>query len=55
MIQKGNLTIRELNLSRRAISHYDKNLELNLDTLQLFLDYFFPNKHKSIKRTHATT
>ena len=30
MIQKGNLTIRELNLSRRAISHYDKNLELDM-------------------------
>ncbi len=30
MIQKGNLTIRELNLSRRAINHYDKDLELDM-------------------------
>lgn len=30
MIHKGNLTIRELNLSRRAINHYDKNLELDM-------------------------
>jgi nitroreductase len=30
MIQKGNLTIRELNLSRRAINHYNKDLELDM-------------------------
>lgn len=47
-IKKKN---EKLRLKNKQEKSFDENLVLNLDTLQLFLDYFFPNKHKSIKNT----
>jgi ppGpp synthetase/RelA/SpoT-type nucleotidyltranferase len=47
-IQSKNEDIRKQSKKEKT---FDKELPLNLDTLQLFLDYFFPNKQKSIKNT----
>ena len=35
----------------QSAGEFDKDLELNLDTLQAFLDFHFPDRKKSIKHT----
>ena len=45
--------VEKLKIHTLATGQFNKNLDLNLDTFQAFLDYYLPNNQKNIKKSRA--
>lgn len=45
--------VEKLRIHTLATGQFNKNLDLNLDTFQAFLDYYLPNNEKNIKKSRA--